>query len=54
MRKLIAKKVCVDEIDLKAWIHDILTFSASEFGWDGFICSGCVKDNIYTITVVEK
>lgn len=54
MRKLIAKKICRDEIELKAWVQDILQFSASEFGWDGFICSGCVKGDYHIITVIEK
>lgn len=54
MRKMIVKKKCVDENDLKYWIRDILSFAGSEFGWDNFVASGHIEDNYHVLVVVEK
>ena len=54
MRKMIVKRKCKSEDELRYWIKDTLRFASEEFGWDGFICSGSVEDDYYIMVVVEK
>lgn len=54
MRKMIVKRKCMDEAELKYWIDDIFKFAGKEFGWDNFIFSGHVEDNYHVMVIIEK
>lgn len=54
MRKMIVKRKCSSEDELRYWVDDIFTFAGKEFGWDKFIFSGHVEDDYHVLVVIEK
>lgn len=55
MRKMIVKRKCKNEDELRYWVKDTLRFASEEFGWDNFVFTGQVEeDGYYMIVVVEK
>lgn len=54
MRKMIVKRKCKSEDELRYWVKDTLKFAGSEFGWDNFIFSGHVEDDYHVLVVIEK
>ena len=53
MKKMIIKRKCNNDEELKYWIMDTLKYAQSEFCRDKYKVSGYIKDDYYIVTVVE-
>ena len=52
--KMIVKRKCMNEDELKYWVDDVFKLASSEFGWDHFVFSGHVEDNYHVMVIIEK
>jgi len=54
MKKMIFKRKCMSEDELRWWVKDVLKYTSTVFGCDNFIISGHTDEDFYVIVAVEK